>query len=197
MAATGTRSRKNPTGDNRATQGTRIAPAAEETLETPKSDFDLARELFVLAEEGDRNALNQLKNHPELYRYVTVYGVTSALRDELAQSMFGKGRLVAIEAIEQEIDSLRQSLLLPSSSPLERVLVEEVAVAWLMLRKAQHCLASFTSGSIADVNCRENRVDRAHQRFLASIRILAQIRRLQIPALVQLNVANQQVNVGS
>jgi hypothetical protein len=40
-------------------------------------------------------------------------------------------------------------------------------------------------------------MDRAHRRYVHAIRALAQVRRLQLPAVAQLNVASNQVNVSS
>lgn len=41
----------------------------------------------------------------------------------------------------------------------------------------------------------EERFDKAHKRYVASIKALAQVRKLQLPN-VQVNIAEKQVNVG-
>ncbi|CAN5895701.1 hypothetical protein BH23PLA1_BH23PLA1_24550 [soil metagenome] len=47
--------------------------------------------------------------------------------------------------------------------------------------------------SIAQSEFHQRRIDRAHKRFLSSVRTLAQIRKLPLPAL-QVNIGANQVN---
>ena len=43
----------------------------------------------------------------------------------------------------------------------------------------------------------QRRLDRLHRRYLSSIRTLAQVRKLLNPAVTQINVAEQQVNLAA
>jgi hypothetical protein len=47
--------------------------------------------------------------------------------------------------------------------------------------------------SLAQSEHAQRRIDRAHRRFLSTLKTLATVRRLALPAL-QINVAGQQVN---
>jgi len=121
--------------------------------------------------------------------------LTSTIELKLAQGLFGEDALVSREALKDELKAIRASLRHSNSTPLEDLLIEDIALAFVLLRKAQHLLADFKQGPIQDIQLRESRLDRAMNRYLSAIRTLAQVRRLQIPTLVQLNVAQQQVNV--
>ncbi len=50
--------------------------------------------------------------------------------------------------------------------------------------------------TLAQGDYHQRRIDRAHRRYLASIKALAQVRRLLTPA-VQVNIAERQINVAS
>lgn len=152
-------------------------------------------EIFKKAEAGDQAALEEWKAHPEYQHLATVFTLGIITEQKLAKKTFGSECLVSQDYAHKELEEMRTSLGGPHPTPLEALLVEEVVLCYFMLRRSQIHLADFTRGDIADLNLREVRLDRAQNRFLASVRTLAQIRRLQIPTLVQLNVANQQVNV--
>jgi hypothetical protein len=88
--------------------------------------------------------------------------------------------------------ALRSELMGTASTVIERLLAERVAIGWLALNIAEYNLATTWSGARAHW---QEQVDRAHRRFLLALRMLTDIRRLPRPA-VQVNIAEQQVNVG-
>ena len=59
-----------------------------------------------------------------------------------------------------------------------------------------HHPRSFTQGefSLTQATFHQHRITVAHNRYLSAIRTLAQVRRLQVPAM-QVNIAEQQLNV--
>jgi hypothetical protein len=81
--------------------------------------------------------------------------------------------------------------------PVEQVLAETAAVNWLALRfhETRYASASTSSDGLtirqADLCLRH--IDGAHRRLMSSLKTLATVRRLGLP-VVQINVANQQVN---
>ena len=84
----------------------------------------------------------------------------------------------------------------PTPSPVERVLAETAATCWFAFRlhEAQYAGAITSDGmSLAQSEHAQRRIDRAHRRFLSTVKTLATLRRLALPA-VQINVARQQVN---
>lgn len=86
----------------------------------------------------------------------------------------------------------------PDASPVERVLGETAALAWFALRLHE---AQFVGGSTSEDGLtfkqsehHQKRIDRAHRRLMATLKTLATVRRLGVPA-VQINLARQQINV--
>ena len=80
---------------------------------------------------------------------------------------------------------------------LRRVLAETAATCLVRLPDARSPLrVGATSGdgmTLAQSEHAQRRMDRAHRRFLSTLKTLAAVRRLALPAL-QINVARQQVN---
>ena len=101
------------------------------------------------------------------------------------------------EVLRRELDEKIQEFAGPTPSPIERALAETATLSWFALRlyEATYVCSSESEDGLtlkqADFHLR--RIDRAHRRLLSSLKTLATIRRLALPAL-QINVASQQVN---
>jgi hypothetical protein len=99
------------------------------------------------------------------------------------------------EALTRKLELLRAELGGPSPTPLERLLVERVATCWLQLHLADIRLAQQeTSLTLPQAEYHQRTRDRAHKRYLSSIKALATVRKLALPVL-QVNIARKQVNV--
>jgi hypothetical protein len=107
------------------------------------------------------------------------------LRLSLISRAGGKNALVQ-EAIRRRIAAVQAELEGPSPTPIERLLAERAAICWFMTYWYEHRFQE------SDVH--QPRIDKAHARFLSSLRTLAHVRKLAVPAL-QVNVAASQVNV--
>jgi hypothetical protein len=99
-------------------------------------------------------------------------------------------------AIARKCAALTTELAGPQPSPLERLLIERIAICWLQLSYAEVLYAK----NIQDLGFQqaehyEQRVSKAQARYLAAIRTLAQVRRLGVPAM-QVNIGQQQVIAG-
>ena len=110
----------------------------------------------------------------------------------------GKAGETTKEAIRKEILDVAAELAGPEPPPVERMLAEAAAVAWFALRlhEAQYAGAS-TSGdgpSFKQAEFHQRRIDRAHRRYLATLRTLASVRKLAVPVM-QVNIARRQVKV--
>jgi hypothetical protein len=85
----------------------------------------------------------------------------------------------------------------PHPSPIETALAETAAINWFALRLHEANYASRSTSenglSIKQADFHLRRIDHAHRRLLSSLKTLAPIRRLALPAL-QTNLAAQQVN---
>ena len=100
------------------------------------------------------------------------------------------------EILGDELCDFRDKLVGPSPSPVETVLADTAATCWFAFRlhEAQYAATIVSDGmSLAQSEHAQRRIDRAHRRFLSTVKTLAAVRRLALPAL-QINVARQQVN---
>ena len=169
-------------------------------LRVPAMNEEDRRTLQALvprAEKGDEQALAELRRR---------FDATPALWEELgnlaehAQRVWvalssGSNALIQ-QAAERKVAALRQELLGPAPSPLERLLVERIIACWLQVQYADQAAVAFEKkgGRFAEGDYWQKQQERAHRRYLSAIRTLAQVRRLLLPA-VQMNIAEQQVNV--
>lgn len=103
---------------------------------------------------------------------------------------------VAKEAIVRKLDTLRREVTGPRPSILERLLADRVAISWLALTLAEGTYYQALERGIdpADEAVYLKRVDRAQRRYLAAIKSLPQVRRMDLPAL-QVNIGEKQVNM--
>jgi hypothetical protein len=99
--------------------------------------------------------------------------------------------------LERQIDELADEFAGPNPSSVERVLAETAATCWFAFRMHEGHYAGTVSSdggmSLAQSEHAQRRMDRAHRRFLNTVKTLATVRRLAVPVL-QINVARQQVN---
>jgi hypothetical protein len=109
-----------------------------------------------------------------------------------------KGKEKTKERLRRELNEVAADLAGPSPSPAERILAEVAALNWFALRlhEARYASASNSEkgSTIAQSEHGQRRIDRAHRRLMVTLKTLATVRRLGVPA-IQLNVARQQVNV--
>jgi hypothetical protein len=109
----------------------------------------------------------------------------------------GNGSKEAKEEVERELCNVAAELAGPNPTPVERVLSETAATAWFAYRlhEATYAAGITAEGgmSLAQSEHAQRRMDRAHRRLLSTLKTLATVRRLAVPAL-QINVARQQVN---
>jgi hypothetical protein len=112
---------------------------------------------------------------------------------------------VIAEALSRQVAAMRSELGGPSPSPLEALLADRVIACWLQLHLAERRLAhrfdQDEAPSWALLDHYQNWLDRSQRRYLAAIKTLATVRRLQVPILIgQVNVAangGKQVNVAA
>jgi hypothetical protein len=101
------------------------------------------------------------------------------------------------EALIRKLELLRDELAGPVPAPLERLLVDRVVACWLQLHLADLFLSQQEGKlTLAQGEYHQRARDRAHKRYLTSIKTLALIRKLALPVL-QVNIAQKQVNLGA
>lgn len=108
----------------------------------------------------------------------------------------GENLLVA-EAMGAQLRQMRDEIAGPSPSPLVLLLAERIAICWLDLHGAETCYNQSRQGmSTASLEYWEKSISRAQRRYLSAIKALADVRRLELPA-VQINVGEKQVNIAN
>jgi hypothetical protein len=149
--------------------------------------------LIDRAQDGDKDALPTLRRvldeEPRIARFVDL---ARDVERSIIERMSGND-VFAQEAIPRNLEAMRKEIAGENPSSLERLLAEQITVCWLEL---QYFQAIYTQNlgnlSITQSDYHQRRIDKAHRRYLSSIKTLAQIRKLG-PA-VQINVAEKQIN---
>lgn len=195
------------TGHHRkkGSQWRRIKQKREDNMSTaslaPPEKYSYEQKLDALqrGQKGDMEAMPILRHIAQsAYSREMMGGTPARLRQEIREYCYPDGSLLQRAALEEEALQQRAALLGSKPSPLERVLADSIVTS-----QCYHdgLLNKLVSERTMDRRLRltiERQVSEASKRLLASIRMLATIRRLQIPQqVVQLNVASRQQIVGS
>ncbi len=149
--------------------------------------------LIDRAQDGDEEALPVLRKvldkAPRIARFVDL---ARNVERSIVEKMSGDD-VFTQEAIPRNLKAMRGEIAGENPSPLERLLAERITVCWLEL---QYFQAIYTQNlgnfSIIQGDYHQRRIDKAHRRYLSSIKALAQIRKMG-PA-VQINIAEKQIN---
>jgi len=166
-----------------------------DSLPTRKA-FDEFFDLVDRANAGDEKAAKALRPKLDVVPKVAeqLGDFAGIVRKAIVTAITGE-QLAMAEAIAWKLGALRAELSQPSDGPLERLLVERVTLCWLQVHQAEGLYAQkFGELGIEWSDAYQRRIDRAQRRYLQAIRTLAQLRRLAVPAAVQINVAEHQVN---
>lgn len=150
------------------------------------------------AENGDESVRPQVRefldNHPDVVE--SLGNLTRMARSAMIDLLTGED-LYFREAQERELRELTEEIAGPRPSILEQLLADQIALCWQQVRLAEMRCALARESTYTEGDYYQRCMDRAQRRFLNAIKTLAQVRRLQLPA-VQLNVAGQggrQVNI--
>jgi hypothetical protein len=160
---------------------------------------DGIKELMERARDGDK-AMQPLvrklfdKDEREGGSLLETYGDIYAQTRRVMTTLSVGNNLVAQEALRRKINDIRDDLAGPNPTALERILCERVALCWFDAHETDRRFVDHSDITFKAAEYQESRRDRAHKRFLAACKTLAKVRKLAVPA-IQVNVANQQVNV--
>ena len=164
-----------------------------ETEETQASLTD--EEIFQRAVAGDeavRPLLGDLLDRPQdLHRQAGDLGL---MAERTWVSLAARSNLVIEVSVPDHLAQMKAELAGPEPSPLERLLVDQVGLAWL-----QSNCAAIADASFAGQDCSprqrdeaERRHDRAQRRYLSALKTLATVRKLlrPFPSAVDLLMRN-------
>ena len=113
------------------------------------------------------------------------------------KAFFGKEALLTQEAQRRKCAALRRELAGEHPTPLKTLLVDRIVLSGLHLYYAEALYAQhLETFSLKQHEFYQWRLSLAQSRYLAAIRTLAQVKRLQAPA-VQVNIAREQLNVAA
>jgi hypothetical protein len=118
-------------------------------------------------------------------------------RGMLAEKM-ARGDVLEREAVVLQAERMALELAGENPTPLEVLLAERVASLWILVELQEALTAAFyyKGGARMSVVLQMARVqESAHRRYLAAIKTLAQVQKLQGPSRVQVNIGGNQVNV--
>ena len=133
------------------------------------------RDLIDRAQDGDRNALPALRRvldeEPRIARFVDL---ARNVERSLIKNMSGDD-MFSQEAIPRNLKAMRKEIGGENPSPLERLLAERITVCWLELQYFQALYAQHSGDlSITQSDYHQRRIDKAHRRYLSSIKSLRQ-----------------------
>ncbi len=161
------------------------------------SPVDRLNALLPRANAGDHAAREALQavldEAPDLWLEVGNLGRHAELA--LVRSAAGDDP-IAKEAIVRTLDTLRREVAGVRPSVLERLLADRVVITWLALSVAEGSYHQTLEQAMSEAAERmhQQRIERAQRRYLAAIKTLAQVRRMDLPTL-QVNIGEKQVNV--
>ncbi len=182
---------------------TKLQTAAKEELAIRRAPVpDSVEERHALVQKAvqsgsktdEARALACLRAHPAEMRIHYLNTLTPIL-DQIAD-----GKPIVREIVANEARDKRKALAGPNPTPLEALLVERIVACHLQVSHYERLIASSARSSIGldQAAWLHKKADMANRRYLSSIKTLAQVRRLQVPLSLQVNIAaqgGQQVNV--
>jgi hypothetical protein len=150
--------------------------AGEETAAEIRTAY---KALVERANRGDRDALDQLRK--VLDRVPSIWQRVGDLNAKAewawVQAIAGPNRLAA-ESTTRFVQEMKQELAGPRPTPIENLLVDQIAVAWLASRDADIRAATQDSHSLTLALFHLKRAEVAQRRFLAAVKTLAMVRSL-------------------
>jgi hypothetical protein len=167
-----------------------------ERVQALGGDFDT---LMQKVNAGDESAADLVVQYARKDQDLADALVRVASTQAYAWLSYGTSDSYSRYVLEERAQSTRRDLLGEKATPLERLLVERIVVCWIQVQIAEAKYIAVMKGDTTFARARfyEDLMDRAQRRYLAAIKTLAQVRRLQLPAVGQLNVAQNQVNLAT
>ena len=139
----------------------------------------LLKQLADKANTGDRKALADLRafmdDHPEVEEHV---GDLAKHAEAHWISLLTGDDCLTREAVTRHLAHLKANLGRARASPVEKLVIDLVAITYLAERQAEIAAASAERSSIDQAAFRLKRAESAQRRFLNSLKMLSQMRAL-------------------
>ena len=161
----------------------------EATNETPRAS------VIRRAANGDESAIVELREVLENRQAADLLGnLSRRIEGQLIECVARHDPLLR-EALPLKLQHMRQEIAGPNSTPLEKQLIERVVLCWLTLHEIEHRFNRIQDLPPKQAEAWQRRIDQAHRRYLAAVKMLATVRRLAIPVIfAKLRVSQQQIN---
>ena len=163
------------------------------SLSADEVDTILKKVLRPKPKPEDMSVFRQLLDrHPEVVkRFVDI---TEHAFDAMLKPMAGDSA-ATLEILKRQRRVKQAELGYSTASPLEKLLIDAVVMAWVGFTDTQRRASNVWSEShtLTVGEYWDKRVSTAQRRYLRAVESLARIRRLELPAL-QINIGAQQVN---
>lgn len=178
---------------------TRKALNAKGDAVTRQLQADMAR-----ARKGDRNAMDAVRKALTAIQkdWEKIQDTPDVVaRNLLVEATFGED-LLQRETFARQAEAMKRELAGPNPTPLELALAARVATCWLdaNLSDMMFGYRLIKGANLAIAEHHERRRDRAHQRYVSAVLALARARRLLLPVMQQVNIAQpgaQQLNLAA
>ncbi len=160
-------------------------------------------ESVTAANAGDERALavlrKQLKSKSAKSFVNYTWDMARQLEMSLLKSMFGD-QLGSREMVMQHLHEMREELGWETSPRMEQILIDRVVLTWLYVHMLELQLAQTENLSNSRIKLFELRIEKGQRRHLKAIKMLATVRKMALPMLVdvraQINVVdNRQAQV--
>lgn len=136
-------------------------------------------ELFAAARNGDEQTAKRIRAeldaHPAIMDF---FGNPAGIAERILLAGVLGGDIVAREATLKKLKRLRRDLAGDDPSPLDRLLIEAISLAWLALTTAQMEDAAHIQAGVRVRDVLARRVAAAARRFDSACLTLAKVRRL-------------------
>jgi hypothetical protein len=148
--------------------------------------------LMRLAQEGDREAFRELERIGEAQGISFTEDWSSHVVLYRLMDRASSRNLLARAAVEDDLAATIRGLSAPGDGPIEKLVVGRAAICAIDARMAdlEHLQAMELYDDARDAEAFDRRRDRANRRLLATLKTLADVRRINRPA-VQVNQLNQ------
>jgi hypothetical protein len=166
----------------------------EAKRELTAKDQEQLRELVRRAHEGDAGVLPRLRRlldeRPEIWEQA---GDLARHAEQALLELVAGRSLFAREAVGRKLAELKAGLAGPEPTPLERLLVERIAVCWLEVHHLDLEVAALPRVPAAGPPgvYAQRRLDSAQRRYLQAIKALATVRKLLLPRLAPLEISRR------
>ncbi len=168
---------------------------AVDTAEPPQEIFVLLRRTNKKKPaKKDVEAMQAaLHEYPDLWRTV---GDLAGQAQRQIISMAADSELLT-SSLHKGMHVMRREIGFEAAPPLEKLLIEQVLLTWLNYHRTQYQYEGHLHTSIptAHRDYWDRHINAAQRRYLRAIETLARVRKLSGRGPIQINIAEQQVNV--